>query len=299
MNHPLSIRRLLDEERVAVGLEVDSYSEALAQLLDRLDASGSVGDREAVEALLEDEARGSDPAALGSHALLSHFRTDAVAELAVAVATAQKAFAFAPPKAPKARILILILAPRSAAKYYLKTLAGFSRLLRDKKTVEALLAASSPEEALSVIAARDVVIRPELLVSDLMSRDVHSVSPETPLSETLHLMVRHRRRGVPVLSDNGEVLGMITEREVLQHFLPQALSAASLEGGDEPEISDVDVRDVMQRTVMCLSEDQLISDVLATMITESVAQFPVVRKGKLVGFLSRTDLIEKLLEHTV
>lgn len=298
MNDAMSIRRLLDEGRVVVGMEADTYSEALAQLLDRLQATGAVGDRGALDSLLKDEAHRAEPPALGRHALLSHFRTDAVTDLAVAAATTQRTFAFAPPKAPKARILILILAPRTAAKYYLKTLAGFSRLLRDKKTVEALLAASSPEKVLSVIAARDVVIRPELLVSDLMSRDVHSVSSETPLSETLHLMVRHRRRGVPVLSDNGEVLGMITEREVLQHFLPQALSAASLEG-EEPQITDVEVRDVMQRTVMCLSEDQLISDVLATMITESVAQFPVVRKGKLVGFLSRSDIIEKLLEHTV
>ena len=74
---------------------------------------------------------------------------------------------------------------------------------------------------------------------------------------------------------------------------------APLPDGGQAPVEDVDVRDVMQRTVMCLSEDQLISDVLGSMLSESVAQFPVVSGGKLVGFLSRTDILVKLLEHSV
>ena len=110
-------------------------------------------------------------------------------------------------------------------------------------------------------------------------------------------MVKHRRRGMTVVSDNGEVLGIVTEEELLQHFLPQVLNPAT--EGVQPQIQDIEVRDAMQRSVMCLSEDELITDVLGTMLSEGVAQFPVVREGILVGFLSRTDLIHKLLEQLV
>jgi CBS domain-containing protein len=127
-----------------------------------------------------------------------------------------------------------------------------------------------------------------------MSREVHAVSPETLLSEAIGVMVRHRRRGLPVVSDNGEVLGLVTELEVLRHSLSQILDQSS--SAEAEPLQDVEVRDVMQRTVMCLAEDQLISDVLGAVLSEGVAHFPVVTEGKLVGLLSRTDLIDKLLE---
>ncbi len=173
-------------------------------------------------------------------------------------------------------------------------------MLADREVAAELAAATSPEAFRASVIKRDLVIRPDLTVQDLMSRRFQTVSPETPLSEALHLMVRHRRRAVPVVSDNGEVLGLLTERELIRHFLPQVLGPAALEAeAQKPPVQDVEVRDVMERTVMCLSEDQLISDVLGIMFSEGVAQFPVVKEGKLVGFLSRTDIIDKLLEHTV
>jgi CBS domain-containing protein len=299
MARPTALSRLLLADRVIVGLKASDYSDAVAQLLDRLDAAGLISDRAALDELVEAEvARGTQPT-IGSGALLAHYRSDAVKELAVAVGTSTKPLRFAPPEASKAVLLVLIVAPRWAAKTYLKTLAALSATLAKGAVAEALAEAASVEEFLKVVAGADVVVQPDLTVRDLMSTDFQTVSPDTPLSEALHLMVRHRRRGVPVVSDNGEVLGVVTEQEILQYFLPQVLGAAPLADGGQPPVEDVDVRDVMQRTVMCLAVDQLISDVLGTMLSEHVSQFPVVSGGKMVGYLSRTDIIVKLLEHSV
>lgn len=299
MARPTALSRLLLPDRVIVGLKAPTYSGAVAQLLDRLDAAGLISERGVLDELVEAEVvRGTQPT-IGARALLAHYRSDAAKELAVAVGTSKKPFGFAPPEASEAVLLVVIIGPGSAAKAYLKTLAALSVTLANSTVADALAEAESVEEFLKVIAGADVVVQPELMVRDLMSRDFQTVSPNTPLSEALHVMARHGRRGVPVVSDNGEVLGIVTQQEVLQYFLPQVLGAAPLADGGQPPVEDVDVRDVMQRTVMCLSEDQLISDVLGTMLSETVAQFPVVSGGKLVGFLSRTDIIVKLLEHSV
>lgn len=299
MAKPTALSRLILADRVIVGLKASTYSDAVAQLLDRLDAAGLISDRAALDELVEAEVARPGQPTIGARAILAHYRSDAAKELAVAVGTSSKPLRFAPPSARKAVFLILIIAPRSAAKTYLKTLAALSATLADPAVADALAGAESVDEFLKVIAGADVVVHPELMVRDLMSRDFQTVSPDTPLSEALHVMVRHGRRGVTVVSDNGEVLGLVTQQEVLQQFLPHVLGAAPLPEGGQAPVEDVDVRDVMQRTVMCLSEDQLISDVLGTMLSKSVAQFPVVSGGKLVGFLSRTDIIVKLLEHSV
>lgn len=298
MDNPTSISKVLPAEHLVIGLKARKLDEAVGQLVGSLESAGRVTDREALDAQLADEIGSSDPMLLGGRAILLHFRTDSVDQLAVAIGTADKPFGFAPADSPEADLIILILTPKSATRPYLKTLAALSELLSDPAIPEALAKAGSADAFLDVIAGRDLVIRPELTVRDLMSRDVHTVSPETLLSETLRLMVRYRRRGVPVVSDNGEVLGMVTEQELLQHFLPQVLGTAPRDGAPPP-VKDLEVRDVMQRSVMCLPEHQLISDVLGTMLTERVSQFPVVKEGKLVGFLSRTDLIQKLLEKSI
>lgn len=299
MAKPTALSRLLLPDRVIVGLKASKYSDAVAQLLDRLDAAGLISDRSALDELVEAEVAARSLPTIGPRTLLAHCRSDAAKELAVAVGTSMKPFKFAPPNAAEAVFLVLIIAPRAAAKAYLKTLAALSTTLANAVVADELAGAESVEDFIKAIADADVVVRPELMVRDLMSREFQTVSPDTPLSEVLHVMVRHGRRGVPVVSDNGEVLGLVTQQEVLQHFLPQVLGAAPLADGGQPPVEDVEVRDVMQRTVMCLSEEQLISDVLGTMISETVAQFPVVTGGKLVGFLSRTDIIVKLLEHSV
>jgi CBS domain-containing protein/mannitol/fructose-specific phosphotransferase system IIA component (Ntr-type) len=295
MDSSVSISRLLSPDRIVVGLKAKSYEAAVARLLDRLDAAGAISDRRAIDELVQAEVEGGDVPTLGTQTLLAHYRSDAAKELAVAIGTSSTPFGFAQKKTPNARFLVLIVSPRSAARYYLKTLAGLSRLLRRPDVAAALAAARSPEEFLALTQAQDLLIRPELTVQDLMSRDVHTVSPEALLSEVLHLMVRHRRRGIPVVGDSGEVLGLVTDMEVLQRFLPEILGEEN--ATDQAPLSDVEVREVMQRSVMCLSEDQLISDVLGGVLAEGGAQFPVVGEGKLVGVLSRSDLIEKLLEH--
>lgn len=295
MDSSVSISRLLQPDRIIIGLKAKNYEQAVGQLLDRLDAAGMIGDRRVITELVKAEVQAGDVPTLGTQALLAHYRSDAANELAVAIGTFAKPFSVAPEKPSEARFLILIVSPRSAARYYLKTLAGLSRLFRRPEMAEALIAAQSPDEFLSVITAQDLLIRPELTVQDLMSREVRTVSPEALLSEVLHLMVRHRRRGIPVVGDSGEVLGMVTDLDVLQRFLPQVLGQET--AIEQAPLHDVEVREVMQRSVMCLSEDQLISDVLGGVLAEGGAQFPVVGEGKLVGLLSRTDLIDKLLEH--
>jgi CBS domain-containing protein len=55
------------------------------------------------------------------------------------------------------------------------------------------------------------------------------------------------------------------------------------------------VKDVMSRAVLCLSEEQTLTDVANLMNNKDVDRFPVVREGVVVGFLTRADLIRRLV----
>jgi CBS domain-containing membrane protein len=113
----------------------------------------------------------------------------------------------------------------------------------------------------------------------------------------LDLMGRHQLKAVPVVGEKREVLGVVTDRDILRHLLPaigRAGAGERLADAEDETLYTTPVRDIMSRSVMCISEDQTLSEVVATMINKDVERLPVVHEGRLTGFITRTDVLRKL-----
>jgi CBS domain-containing protein/mannitol/fructose-specific phosphotransferase system IIA component (Ntr-type) len=285
---------VLRPEHVLAPLDVDSVHAAVAALVRRLHETGAVADTSRLEALFA-ENRIRDVIHVGDRVLLPHLRTEAVGELVVALGVTPRPLP-ATPRDPEgnAQVVVLVLAPPAANDLYLQTVAALARALRHDETVARLAAARTPEEVLSVEEVRALTIQPRLLVRDVMTSRVYRVSPDTPVRELLELVSAHRLRAVPVVGEEREVLGMVTDRDLLRHLLPAALRAG--EGGERATGSpdELRVRDVMSRSVMCISEDQGLAEVASVMVNKDVERLPVVHDGKLTGFLTRGDILRKL-----
>lgn len=291
----MQLRELLRREHILVPLEARTLQEALAELLDVLVAEGVVRDASAVERL-HDEARLRDVVIAGEHVALPHFRTDAVDRLVVALGIAREPLdARHSGLESRPRIVVLILAPPQAATLYLQTVSALARLLRHDELVERLMDVRSADEVLELEPLRDLPIQPRLTVRDLMSHRVNAVTPDTPVRAAIDLMVRHRARALPVVGEKREVLGVVTEWDVMRALLPNIPKAGEeAEGADSTVPDELKVREIMTRSVLCISEDMGVDELANTMVNKDVEQFPVVREGKLAGFLTRADIIRKL-----
>lgn len=231
---------------------------------------------------------------IGDRVLLPHLRTDAVTQLAVAMGIARTPLREGDQGGvSEARVVVLVLAPPSAADIYLQTVAALARALRHDHVVDQLLAATSPQAMLDIPEIREVTIQPRLTVRDVMTPRVYRVSPDAPVQEVLDLIADHRLRAIPVVGEEREVLGMVSDRDLLRHLLP-----AVLRGGEGAEASgairQAKVRDVMSRSVICISEEQALAEVASIMVAKDVERLPVTSEGKLTGFLTRGDIIRKL-----
>jgi CBS domain-containing protein len=229
---------------------------------------------------------------VGGRVLLPHLRTDAVRELVVALGVAAAPLAETPPvEGGEARLVVLVLAPPSATGVYLQTVAALARVLRDDAVVDAMLAAPSAEAVLEIPAIRGITIQPRLTVRDVMTQRVHRVGPDAPVREVLNLVAAYRLRAVPVVSDDRGVLGMVTDRDLMRFFLPVVQRTS----GESPSaLKDTKVREVMSRSVICVSEDQALAEVMSIMVSKDLERLPVVSEGKLTGFLTRGDILRKL-----
>ena len=128
-----------------------------------------------------------------------------------------------------------------------------------------------------------------LLVQDATEAAQHRVHPETPLSEVLDLMVRGDVGAVPVVGESMEVLGIITSGDALDQILRDSPAE-----GPETRSDPVTARDVMTRTVLCVSQSEPLLEAAQTMVKRNVEQLPVVREGQLIGLVTRDAILRAL-----
>src|SRR5207248_3186557 len=119
-----------------------------------------------------------------------------------------------------ARLVIFIVAPMRDAALYLQVVGAFARTLSHPDTVLGLLAARTPEQVVTLAALDAVELPSQLTVRDVMTAQAITVGPERTLGDVARLMVEHDIRALPVVDDDGSLIGMITHRELLRFLIP-------------------------------------------------------------------------------
>src|SRR5690606_13352120 len=288
----MQLIELLPREHIVSPLKATTLRGALSEMVAVLSATGVVRDTGAVERGL-DGPRARDIVAVGRDVVLPHYRTSAVDGLQVALGLAPEGLdAREMGLESRPRVVALILAPTEAATLYLQTVAALARVFRERRNVEAIAQAKSPEEALAAVDLSGLRLQPRLTVRDIMIHGVSSVTPATTVRDAVDLMMRRRLRAIPVVGDKQEVLGIISEWDIMRGLLPQIPRAGQESGGTVPDT--LRVRDIMTRSVLCISEELGLEEAANMMINKDVEQFPVTSEGKLTGFLTRSDIIRKL-----
>ena len=140
--------------------------------------------------------------------------------------------------------------------------------------------------------------------ADVMTRDIVAVGPETPLADAIRLMLERRVSGLPVVDGAGQLVGLLTEGDLLHRAETgtdavrlgwlQALLARGRMAERYVHTHGRRVRDVMTRDVLTVGEASPLDDVVRIMETRHVRRVPVVEGGRLVGIVSRSDLVRAL-----
>jgi CBS domain-containing protein len=289
---------LLAPERVVVPLTAQNLRDAGQRLIEALIAGGLSGKPDVLRELAA-EALPQDAVTLGGQAYFIHFRTDAVTRLVVALGVSPAPIARRGETQARrgARIVVLIVAPQKEAATYLQAASAFARTLGRREVVDALLKAQTPRDVIEAAPLADVQLPGQLMVRDFMTSKVLSVRPEQTL------MVAHDIPSLPVVSNSGVVLGIVTHREVLRFLLPKYVKRVSTgeflapvrrDPADRRDPNTIPVREAMDRSVLCISEDQTLADVASLIVNKDIDRFPIVRDGVLVGFITRGDIVRRL-----
>jgi nucleotide-binding universal stress UspA family protein/predicted transcriptional regulator len=146
----------------------------------------------------------------------------------------------------------------------------------------------------------------KIKVVDVMAKDVIAVRADTPLQEIARLLKEHRIGGAPVIDSEGEVIGMVSDCDL---FLKQKrvrrlgiYAPAIFDQFIEPEnIAEIyekarrlTAADVMTKAVATVDPQDEVGQTAETMMRDGLRRVPVTHDGKLVGIISRSDIIHLL-----
>ena len=122
------------------------------------------------------------------------------------------------------------------------------------------------------------------LVKDYMARTLVTFKPDTPVLDAVHILVKNRIAGAPVVDDEGNLIGMLSELDCMKVALQAGYHSAY--GGP--------VRDYMSEGVQTVNLDMSIVDLAQVFIDKKYRRFPVTDNNRLVGQISRRDVLRAL-----
>jgi CBS domain-containing protein len=139
---------------------------------------------------------------------------------------------------------------------------------------------------------------------DVMARDVVTATPEMTVQAVAQLMINHRISGIPIVDADRQLLGIVTEGDLLRRvetgterqrsrwsewFSPNSRLAAEYTKSHARRVADA-----MAGEVTSVGEFATLSEIADLMEVRRIKRVPVLRDGKLIGIVSRADLLKVL-----
>lgn len=143
---------------------------------------------------------------------------------------------------------------------------------------------------------------------DVMVRDVVTVTPEADVASAVKLLVEHDISALPVVDDGGQVVGVISEADLVRRteigtdkerpWWLEAMTPASTLAGEFAKTHGLRVSEVMSPHVVSASEDTPLAEIATLLERHRIKRVPIVRDGKVIGIVSRANLIQALASST-
>ena len=117
---------------------------------------------------------------------------------------------------------------------------------------------------------------------DIMTKEVSTVRQDAKITDVIRLLVQKRITGVPVVSDDMGLLGVVTEKDILKTLRY------------DPNIKGKSAADLMTNEIISFGENDDLMEVFETLVESNFRRVPILSEGKLVGIVSRRDIIKFL-----
>jgi CBS domain-containing protein len=119
-----------------------------------------------------------------------------------------------------------------------------------------------------------------MIARDIMTRKVYTIFPEASVQEVAQLLSRKSISGVPVVDNNGKMIGIVTEADIIGKVNREGLRVA----------------DIMSLEIIAVDEETRVGEIAMLLTERKIKRVPVMQNGKLVGIVCRADIVQAVAQ---
>jgi mannitol/fructose-specific phosphotransferase system IIA component (Ntr-type)/CBS domain-containing protein len=294
---------MLKEEFIIEDLKATTKDEAIDELLELLKRANPSADIRTIRELII-EREEIENTSYGRGFAFPHARTDKVDDMHILLGVSKKGLRGRTPDNIDVSVVVLLLTPSNISKLYLQTLSAFATFARGEGNLQKIVSSKSKAEVIDVVWQSGVKAEKELIVKDIMRRDVATVTPDDTLKTVANLMFKNRLSALAVVDKNGALLGQITDKDLIQAALPDyktLISNLNYSMEVEPfeellrQEDKIKVAELYKQDHETTAMETRLVEVAALMIFKDLTRVYIVRDNKLVGVLLRKDIVNMII----
>ncbi|RKX27746.1 MAG: hypothetical protein DRP45_00225 [Candidatus Zixiibacteriota bacterium] len=299
----MKLANLLMERRINMNLRARTKDEAVRELLEMIPFEGIILDHETILKSIREREEVEDTS-YGRGFAFPHSRTDAVDEMYILMGVSHQGLEDKTLDDISVHVVCLLLTPSTIAKLYLQTLSGLAALARTEGTLDKILSAASKADLIKLVSDTNVTVDKQLMVKDVMRHDVATVTLDDTLKEVANRMWRNRLSALAVVDDEGRLVGVIDDRDLIKAALPDYKSLISNLNDDidiEPLEELLKKEDKIKVAQLCRDDFEVtapqtrIVEVAAMMIFKNIRRVFVTEESRLVGVLLRKNIVNMVI----
>ena len=236
---------------------------------------------------------------------LPHMRTEEIDDLYIIIGLLPKPVQLQSIDPEQCQLVIMSLISSETSDLYLKALSALIRFLGTGKNRQTLCSAANAREFLDILRLADVKIRSTLTAEDVLVRKVTALKTDDKLSTALDMFSRDDRDKLPVVNDQGKLVGELSATEVLHRFIPEyifRLDNLDFVNSFEPfnrifkEENEHIVGDYMRQPELVVKPDTPLIQFTVKMTKNNVSTcFVVDSDQKYFGEIMVKDIVKKVL----
>jgi CBS domain-containing protein len=116
-----------------------------------------------------------------------------------------------------------------------------------------------------------------MIAKDIMTKDIITVSPKMTIRKLALTLIKNQISGAPVAEKSGKIVGIVSEADIVAK-------------------KGRDVKAIMSKTVISVSEEASVEEIARLMTTHSIKRLPVMKDGAIVGIVSRADIVSAIAQ---
>ena len=246
------------------------------------------------------------PTALGKGMMIPHARVKDFEDVIVAIGIPETPFkcqtAFN--TEDEIKIIFLIIAPQMKNQLMLKLMSGITKLGIDDNLIQQIVMENNSESVIKIIEESDIQISEKVTAEDIMNPDIIPAHLDDTIEDIAKRFTMENIHGLPVLDDNSQFIGEITERELIKYGMPEFTSFVrdlSFLTIGEPfekyfeDESSITVKELYRQDTTVIDRKMSIMEISFIMVNKGKTRLYIVEDGEYFGMINRGDIIRKVL----